>query len=290
MRPEQVHRHRGALDVPARPTATPRRIPRGLAGLRGLPEHEVERVTLRLVHFDPRPGPQVRETLARQQPVRLELRDGVVDVAVAADVCVALLDQARDHRDDLRQVLGGTRLVVGPLDAERRAVLVVRADEPLGERTHRLAVLGGALDDLVVDVRDVADERDAVARRLQVTAHDVERDQHAGVTEVAEVVDGHAADVHAHFARHDRAERFLAAGQRIVDLQHRRFSLDSVVNAPRHGLRLRPVAQRLSPGPSVPRVARVPARGCCRSGPHAAACKARRPSVPSPRRPHGSTP
>jgi hypothetical protein len=53
--------------------------------------------------------------------------------------------------------------VVGAAHAQRLAVLVVGTDEALRERTHRLAVLVGALDDLVVDVRDVADERDAVA-------------------------------------------------------------------------------------------------------------------------------
>ena len=217
---EQLDRHRRALDVPAGPTRAPRRFPRRLAGLRGLPQHEVERIALGLVHLDARAGAQVREPLAGEPAVRLELRDRVVDVAVVGGVRVALVDEPLHHRDDLRDVLGRARLVVAERHAERRAVLVVGADEALGQRLHRLAVLLRALDDLVVDVGDVADERDVVAGRQQVAAHDVEHDQHARVAEVAVVVDRDAADVHADLARLERREGFLASGQRIVDLQH----------------------------------------------------------------------
>ena len=44
VRPEVLHRHRRALDVPARPADAERRTPRGLVGERRLPQHEVERV------------------------------------------------------------------------------------------------------------------------------------------------------------------------------------------------------------------------------------------------------
>ena len=49
---EQVERHRRALDVPARPARAPRRVPRGLARLRRLPEREVDRAALRFVDLD----------------------------------------------------------------------------------------------------------------------------------------------------------------------------------------------------------------------------------------------
>jgi hypothetical protein len=44
--------------------------------------------------------------------------------------------------------------------AQGEAVLVHGVDEALGQGGERLAVLGGALDDLVVDVGDVADVGD----------------------------------------------------------------------------------------------------------------------------------
>ncbi len=83
----------------------------------------------------------------------------------------------------------------------------------IGQRLDGLAVLGGAMDDLVVDVRDVSDEDHLVAAVLQVTAHDIERDLGARMTDVAEVINRIAANIHAHDTRLVRVERFLATGQ-----------------------------------------------------------------------------
>src|SRR4029450_11935524 len=49
---EILHGHRGALDVPPRPTRSPRTVPGGLARLRGLPQREIARIALALVHLD----------------------------------------------------------------------------------------------------------------------------------------------------------------------------------------------------------------------------------------------
>ena len=63
---EQLLRHRRALDVPSRATRPPGRLPaRVLAGLVGLPEREVERVTLVAGPSTPRPGPSGRRRGAR---------------------------------------------------------------------------------------------------------------------------------------------------------------------------------------------------------------------------------
>ena len=68
------------------------------------------------------------------------------------------------HRDDARHMLGRSRLVIRAQNAEAIVVLVHRRDEALRQRLHALAVLRGALDDLVVDVGDVADEGDLDSR------------------------------------------------------------------------------------------------------------------------------
>ena len=73
-------------------------------------------------------------------------------------------------REHLRDVLGRARLVVGLLHAERRGVLVHVADEPRRELADRLAILGRAADDLVVDVRDVADIGDLRSRSRAASA------------------------------------------------------------------------------------------------------------------------
>src|SRR5699024_2077598 len=90
--PVQVVRcHRGALDVPARASPAPRRIPRGLARLGGLPHREVAGILLArarglaLV--------QLVELLTGQEAVVLDRGGLGVDVAVGG-VAVAVIDDA----------------------------------------------------------------------------------------------------------------------------------------------------------------------------------------------------
>jgi hypothetical protein len=88
----------------------------------------------------------------------------------------------------------------GRQDAQRGRIFVHRLDEAAGQLAHRLAVLDGALDDLVVDVGDVADVLDLVARSLEPAVDDVEGHHHPGVTDVAVIVDRHPAHVHIDLA------------------------------------------------------------------------------------------
>ena len=69
------------------------------------------------------------------------------------------------------------------------------------------------MNDLVVDIRDVAHIGHLIAAIAQVAAHQVEHHQKARVTEMTVIVDRHAADIHAHPAGLDRREDFLAARQ-----------------------------------------------------------------------------
>jgi hypothetical protein len=93
----------------------------------------------------------------------------------------------------------------------------VLGDELLRDVAVGDAVAIGAVDDLVVDVRVVAHVGDLEAARLQVAVDHVEDHVGAGVPDVAVVVDGDAADVHADLTGGDGCELFLAAGQGIVD-------------------------------------------------------------------------
>src|SRR5436309_269603 len=78
----------------------------------------------------------------------------------------------------------------------------------------------GPIDDLVVHVREVLDERDVEAAGFQVSPDDVEDDGAAGVAQVNVVVDRHAAHIHPDLAGHQRLERVLPSGQGVEDLQH----------------------------------------------------------------------
>ena len=210
---EHCGRHRRAFDVPARTPRSPGRIPGRLAGLGALPEHEIERIALGGVDVDARAGAQVVETLSRQAPVAGEARDRVTDVTVRGHVGKFAPHQLFDKCDDAGQVRSRARLVIRALAAQRRAVFVHRGDEAHGQRFDRFAVLRRTLDDLVVDVGDVADIVDLVAAVAQVAAHHIEHHQEARVTDMAVVVDGHAADIHADPAWMDRLEDFTCAGE-----------------------------------------------------------------------------
>ena len=164
MRAEERHRHGGALDVPARSPLAPWRVPGRLAGLGVLPQHEIEWIALGLVDLDPGTGAQIRQPLAGEPAVALELRHRIHDIAVRGEVGVAARDELLDHGDDGREVFGGARLEIRAHDPERIAILVHRGDESRRESADRLAVRSGAVDDPVVDIRDIAHVRDAVAR------------------------------------------------------------------------------------------------------------------------------
>src|SRR5262249_45465089 len=149
------------------PALAPGRGPGRLAGLGALPEHEVERVVLRRRGLDALAGAKLIERLAREPAVAWKLAHREVHVAVGGLVRERLLLELPDHLEHLRDVVRRARLLIRLLYAERADVLVHRRDEPLYERRGRLAVLGGALDDLVLDVGDIPHIRHAVAARAQ---------------------------------------------------------------------------------------------------------------------------
>ena len=195
-------------------------VPGRLAVLRLLPQHEVEGILLAEVDLHALAGAQVVERLARELAVAGKLAHRVIDVAVRRAVGEAALLEHADHLQHPGDVLGRARLEVGLLDPERGGVLVHRRDEARGQRLDRLAVLLRALDDLVVDIGDVAHVGDVEPERAQPAPHHVEHHHDPRVAEMAVVVDRHAADVHAHLAGYQGDKLLLLASERVVDFQH----------------------------------------------------------------------
>jgi hypothetical protein len=66
-------------------------------------------------------------------------------------------------------------------------------------------------NDLVVDVGDVAHVGDLQPERAQPARDDIERHQKACVTDMAQIVDRDAADIHADLPRIDGQKRLDAA-------------------------------------------------------------------------------
>ena len=146
---------------------------------------------------------------------------------ILGDVSHAAGDQPLDHRPHRVDILRGARLVGRREAAERGDILVelpLRRFRHFGDRLVERQVwkvARGARVDLVVDVGDVA-RVDHMVRPVSVAEkpeQHVEHDHRPRVADMGEVVDGGAADVHAHRLRVDRREILLGAGERVVEAQ-----------------------------------------------------------------------
>ena len=111
-----------------------------------------------------------------------------------------IIDHRLDHLDDLGDFLGGPGIEVRGKDVESLHLFEVEADVPLGKLVNRFTLLGGAVDHLVVNVREVFDELDLVAAEFEVAPEDVEYDRPHGMSDVGLGVGREAADVHPNHA------------------------------------------------------------------------------------------
>ena len=198
---EVLDGHRGALDVPAGAALAPRAVPGGLAGLGALPEREVDGALLLLAGLDAGAGEQRILRAVRELAVVLLGRHAVVHVGPLAlrrrgDVGEALVDEAGDDLDHLRDFSRGVGVDVGGIDVEVAHVVEVHVDELLDELVGGDLEAVRALDDAVIDVGEVLDVLDGVAPPAEVTLHDVEDDVAHRVADVGGVVRRDAADVH----------------------------------------------------------------------------------------------
>ena len=210
--------HCGALDVPARSSHAPWRLPCDLGFfLASLPESEVQRIFLHLADSDARAALEVVDVLAGQLAVLFKLTCRVVDVAVCL-VGVALVDEGLHEFDDLRDVLRDLRVNVGLDDVESLCVVEVLLDVLLGDLRRRDALFFRAVDDLVVNIGEVLHEFDLVASVLEVPSECVEHYERPCVSYMKEVVDRRAADVHSYLAGLDRYKFLFAVCECVIDL------------------------------------------------------------------------
>ena len=224
-KPQVLARHGRALDVPAGTAHAPGRLPRRLAGLGGLPQREVQRVALAILHALA-VGAQLAVAAlhlvyvaARQLAVSRERTHVEVHVAVGV-VSVAAVDELLDELYHCGDLLGSLRTDIGIQHAGRAHVLDERLGVLGGHLGSAAAFLKRLADDLVVHVGDVLHERHVEAAPHKVTADHVEADERAGVADVNVVVHGRSAHVHAHLAALERLEVDLRAGLRIVESDH----------------------------------------------------------------------
>ena len=141
-----------------------------------------------------------------------------VDVAAAPYTWVgaAHLDQPLDQLHHLRDVAGSPRFDRRREDAQRVVGGGERALEGRGPFPPRPVSRSGLVQDLVVDIGDVADERDVTAARRQPASQDVEGHPAAHVTDVGQTLHGGAAQVDGDVAGPQRHEITHGTGCRVV--------------------------------------------------------------------------
>ena len=203
-RPEQLHAHRAALDVPAGPAFAPRAGPEHLAILRHarLPKREVsDRLLLVFVAAHPLPHAHLIKIQFHQLPIpgaaAAIFLDAEIDRAIRSLVGQAARQELLNERNDLPHVLSRARCLLRQAAVEGLEVVEKGRLELAGELPERRAGLADALDNLVVHVGDIHHLRDGIAFEVQITPHQVAEDERAPIADVREVIDGRAAAVHA---------------------------------------------------------------------------------------------
>ena len=211
-----LHRHRGALDVPAREPLAPRARPfHDAAGTRGLPQREVGRMSLPWIRLEIAVSlTEFVQCVARQLAVPVEARDVVVDRPVVDHVGVTRVDEHGGQLDHLLDVLGRLRIAVGRPDPERRRVLEHRVRvflRDLGRRQslvlhgelHLVDGLGGGFVGHVSDVGDVHDLRHPQPLELERATDQVVEHEASEVPQMGVAIHRRTAGIHRDVARFD---------------------------------------------------------------------------------------
>ena len=98
-----------------------------------------------------------------------------------------------------------------------------RVNKTLCQSGNRLTILNRTIDDLVINIRDVADVNNLIATRTQPAHHHVKDNHHSGMTNMAKIINGHSTDIHLHLARLNGFKGLLGTTESVIDLQHRGY-------------------------------------------------------------------
>ena len=213
------HRHRGAFQVPSRPSRAEGAVPARLPRAGRLPEHEVAGVVL-VIFVGVHPG--ARADAAGVQAGELAVLGPAADAKVrrtGVAIGVARALDASDEPEHLGNVLGGRRNPLGSLQAKRAAVLEERVYVPPGVLPDRDALARCRRDDLVLHVRDVHHVQEVPAGLPQMPPEDVLEGKRAQVADMDVVVDGRPAGVHPDGPAVSGLERLDSPAQAVVKLE-----------------------------------------------------------------------
>ena len=212
-----LHRHGGALDVPAGPPGAEGRLPERLAFFRGFPKHEIAGIGLVVfirVHASARA--HAGKINLSQLTVMWEGADFEVNRPLAR-VSVSPVHQRLDELHHFFDVVGGTdqklrilQVQQLPIDLEGLDVLV-----GIGAKGHTRRP--GIADGIVVNIREVDDVAKLKPPVLQVPAEDILKNEGAIVANVRVVVNRGPAGVNAHGVAFEGLKLLDLPRERVVE-------------------------------------------------------------------------
>ena len=210
--------HGGAFDVPAGTATAPGGLPAGLVIGRWLPEDEITGVALVVGHFHPRSGKHVFQFATGELAVVGHGFHRKQHLAVGL-VGVALFHQGLDHGDHFADVVGGLGNDARGFRIQRRHVFGEGSGETLGEYADVFAIFRRGLDDLVINVGDIAGVDHFRIEPLQQPVQHIKHHHRAGIADMDEVIDRGAAHVEGDAVGIQRNEVVLLPGQGVVQFQ-----------------------------------------------------------------------
>ena len=203
--------------MPSRTAATPGAVPAGLAVIGGFPQDEVRRIALVGGDLHARAGDLVVARTAGKAAVIRHRRDAEQYMPLGL-VGMALADQGIDDGDHAGDVRGRARFVIRGGAAECAPVPGEGGGGAFGQLGDGDAVGFRLGDDLVLDIGDVPYIGHLRIEMTQETDEDIEHDEGTRIADVNALIDRRAADIDTHMAGFQWLEPFLAACQRVVNL------------------------------------------------------------------------
>ena len=212
--------HDAAFRVPARTALRPRGVPTdAFFGL--FPKGEIQGGFLLRIHFDARAGNERFRGIAGKAPVIGDMGDAEINVPVR-DIGAPVFDEIVDVGNHLGHVNRGTGRLIRGQRAHLGNDVLEFLDDGIGQFLLGNPELFGSLDDLVVHIRVIGNERDVVANGRKQAAPGIENDDGAEIPDVGRIIDRRTADVERDLAGYDGDEflQGIPEGRIQNDLTH----------------------------------------------------------------------
>ena len=208
--------HNGALNMPARTSVAPRRLPERLPFLFRLPEHEIVGVFLAFLTGDldfTESGLKLIQVLMGQLSVFLKGTCPEVHGPVPGHIGVVLVDKGLYHLQHAADFLGCLRMDRGRLYIHGCHVLFALLNVPAGHSVSVHTFLNCLFYDFVIHIREIGYIAHVVTLILKIPAYRVKYNHGPGVSYMDEIIHRRAADVHLDLPRGQRNEFLFFSAQ-----------------------------------------------------------------------------